>query len=139
MRNPCKILLLAFACCATAPAPAPTRTSPTQASAEAAPPVARRLPEVTELHGQKRVDDYAWMKKKGTKEIEDYLKAETEYSSRWMERTASLRDTLYKEMLGRVQETDSDAPYPLRGYEYYGRTETGKQYRIHARRKLPDG
>ena len=49
---------------------------------------------------------------------------------------AALRDTLYAEMLGRIKETDENAPYPRDGwFYYYSRTEEGKQYPIYARRR----
>ena len=40
-------------------------------------------------------------------------------------------------MLGRIQETDSSAPFPMGAFEYYTRTEAGKQYPIFCRRS-PD-
>src|SRR5258708_26927991 len=38
-------------------------------------------------------------------------------------------------MLGRIQQTDLSVPYRLRGYLYFTRTEEGKQYSIHCRRR----
>ena len=49
-----------------------------------------------------------------------------------------LQEKLYQEMLGRILQTDLSVPYVLRGYEYYTRTEEGKQYPIYCRRKLPE-
>src|SRR5262249_29617018 len=130
MRTP-QLAVASFliAACATAPPapPPPAAPAPAPAAAPApadpAPPVAPKNPAVTTVNGHQRVDDYAWMKKKGAPEIEDYLRAENRYSDWWMERTKGLQETLYKEMLGHIQETDSTAPYPMRGYEYYSRTE----------------
>jgi len=42
-------------------------------------------------------------------------------------------------MLGRIQQTDLSVPYRLRGYLYFTRTEEGKQYPIHYRRRAADG
>ena len=42
-------------------------------------------------------------------------------------------------MRGRVKEADLDVPYPLGGWLYYSRTEQGKQYPIHARRRPEPG
>ena len=44
-------------------------------------------------------------------------------------------DALYKEMLGRIKQTDLTVPTPRGGYLYYSRTEEGKQYPIQCRRK----
>ncbi len=38
-------------------------------------------------------------------------------------------------MLGRILQTDLSVPYRLRGYLYYTRTEEGKQYAFHCRRR----
>ena len=52
--------------------------------------------------------------------------------------TASLKpfsDALYKEMLGRIKQTDLSVPTRRGEYFYYSRTEEGKQYPIQCRRK----
>ena len=46
-----------------------------------------------------------------------------------------LEDTLYKEIVGRIKQDDSRVPYRERGYWYYTRHESGKDYPVHARRK----
>jgi oligopeptidase B len=100
-----------------------------------APPVARRQPKVTEMHGEKLVDDYAWLREKGTPEVTAHLTAERDYALAVMKPTAELQQKLYDEMLGRIQQTDVSVPWRDRGYWYYSRTEEGKQYPIYARRK----
>jgi len=37
------------------------------------------------------------------------------------------------------QEADQSAPQRRRGYYSYTRTEEGKQYAVHCRRRVPDG
>jgi oligopeptidase B len=49
--------------------------------------------------------------------------------------TAELQERLYKEMLSRIKQTDTNVPYRYGGYMYYTRTEEGKQYPVFARRK----
>jgi len=46
-----------------------------------------------------------------------------------------LEETLYKEMLGRIKQTDLEVPVRRGDYLYYLRTEEGKQYPIRCRRK----
>ena len=46
-----------------------------------------------------------------------------------------LADTLYQEIIGRIKQDDATVPYLKRGYWYYSRFETGKDYAIIARRK----
>jgi oligopeptidase B len=48
---------------------------------------------------------------------------------------AELRERLYNEILGRIRETDLSVPSRKGEYYYYTRTEKGKQYPIHCRKK----
>jgi oligopeptidase B len=63
-----------------------------------------------------------------------YLEAENRYTDEVMGRTAALRETLYKEILGRIQETDVSVPVKRDDYFYYTRTEEGKAYSIQCRK-----
>ena len=100
-----------------------------------APPIAKRDPHVAVVHGQKRVDEYFWLRKKGTPEVEAYLRAENAYTDAVMKPTQALQQKIYEEMLGRIKQTDLSVPYRKRGYFYYSRTEEGKQYPIACRRR----
>ncbi len=99
------------------------------------PPVAARRPQVDTLTGEVRTDDYAWMKNKRDSAVLAYLTAENAYADAMTARTAALRDTLYREMLARVKQTDLSVPYYRDGYWYYTRTEQGKAYPIFCRRR----
>ena len=98
------------------------------------PPHARREPAVTEVHGDRRVDDYHWLRNKGSRSVNAYLRAENAYTAAMMKPSQRLQDTLYREMLARIKETDVEVPYRDGGYFYYSRTRKGKQYRIFCRR-----
>jgi oligopeptidase B len=98
-------------------------------------PVARKVPHTTRLHGDTLVDDYFWLREKGTPEVESYLKAERAYADAFMRPTAGLQQKVYDELLSRIQQTDVDVPYLERGFYYYSRTEEGKQYPIYCRKK----
>ncbi len=100
-----------------------------------APPVAKKVPRTTEVHGTKLSDDYFWMRDKKNPEVISHLEAENAYTAAMTKDTAELQERLYKEMLSRVKETDTNVPYRYGGYLYYTRTEQGKQYPVYARRK----
>ncbi len=104
----------------------------------ARPPVATKQPVETTLHGQRRIDDYFWLKNKGTPDVVSYLEAENAYTATRMQGTEALQKTLYEEMLGRVKEDDATPPYMDGGYTYSTRFEKGKQYAIHCRQKKGD-
>src|SRR5438445_175298 len=99
------------------------------------PPVARREPVEHILHGDRRVDHYAWLRHKENPEVIDYLKAENAYTDAVLKPTEPLQEKLYQEMLMRIQQTDLSVPYRLRGYLYFTRTEEGKQYAFYCRRR----
>ena len=99
------------------------------------PPVAKKVPHETKIHGLTLKDDYFWLREKSNPEVIKYLEAENAYTDEVMKPTASLQETLYKEMLGRIKQTDLSVPYRIGEYFYYSRTEEGKQYSYRCRRK----
>jgi len=101
----------------------------------AKPPVARPLAHKTELHGDSLIDNYFWLREKKNPDVVAYLEAENAYTAAVMKPTEELQSKLYKEMLGRIKQTDLSVPYRDRGYWYYTRTEEGKQYPIACRKK----
>ncbi len=99
------------------------------------PPVARVVPKIDTLHGEVREDDYFWLREKQNPEVLAYLEAENAYTAAGMKHTEALQEQLYREMLGRIKETDLTVPYRDNGYWYYNRTEQGKPYPIYCRKK----
>jgi oligopeptidase B len=114
--------------------PAPV-SKPAPETAVPTPPVAKKEPKDVTVHGDKRIDDYFWLRNKGTPEVEQYLKAEAAYASAMMAKTKPLLEKLYGEMLSRIQETDVSAPFRKDGFFYYTRAEKGLQYPILCRKK----
>jgi oligopeptidase B len=103
------------------------------------PPVAPKIPRVEVVHGDRRVDDYYWLRDKGNPEVAAYLEAENACTDAVLRPTEPFRDSLYREMLRRIKETDLSVPYRDGGYVYWARTEEGQQYPILCRRRAPDG
>jgi len=98
-------------------------------------PVARRIPRETVIHGHTLKDDYFWMREKTSAEVIGHLEAENAYTEAVMAPTKDLQETLYKEMLGRIKQTDLSVPVRKGEYWYYSRTEEGKQYPYMGRRR----
>ena len=101
-----------------------------------APPVATRRPHPLLLHGERLEDDYFWLRERDDPAVRDYLEAENRYAERILAPTQALQETLYREMLGRIKQTDVSAPYRDGEYWYYARTEEGLQYSIYCRKHL---
>ncbi|HWR16367.1 MAG TPA: S9 family peptidase [Terriglobales bacterium] len=103
------------------------------------PPIAKKVPKTDIVHGENRVDDYFWLRNKPDPEVKAYLDAENVYTDIAMAHTTELQQTLYREMVGHIKETDIGVPYPEGNYFYYARTEAGKQYPIFCRKPSLDG
>jgi len=99
------------------------------------PPLAPTHPYPLTLHNHTRTDPYFWLRDKTNPEVIAYLEAENAYTEAVMAHTKDLQETLYQEMVGRIQETDVDVPVRYGEYFYYTRTEEGKQYAIYCRKK----
>jgi oligopeptidase B len=99
------------------------------------PPVAKRVEHRETRHGATVVDPYYWLREKANPEVVRYLEAENAYTEAMTREIKPLEETLYKEMLGRIKQTDLSVPVRRGGYLYYSRTEEGKQYPIQCRRK----
>jgi oligopeptidase B len=99
------------------------------------PPLAKRVPHVTEIHGYTLKDDYFWLREKKNPEVIKYLEGENAYTDEVMKPTKEMQETLYKEMLGRIKQTDLSVPSRIGDYYYYSRTEEGKQYPYMCRKK----
>ncbi|MBI4243751.1 MAG: S9 family peptidase [Planctomycetes bacterium] len=99
------------------------------------PPAAKKIPKEIVIHGDKRTDNYFWLQEKNSPDVLSHLKSENRYTEAVMKHTESLQDKLYKEMVGRINETDETVPYKEGNYYHYSRTEKGKQYSIYCRKK----
>jgi oligopeptidase B len=109
------------------------------------PPVAKKEPKVTNIHGYTLTDDYAWLRsakdpKTGQvrQDVLDYLTAENTYTEAFMKPHEAFVKSLYDEMLGRIKQTDISLPYKLGGYWYYSKTKEGQQYPTFCRAKKED-
>ena len=108
---------------------------PDPVEAAPVPPVAKKVPKVDTVHGDRRQDDYFWLRDKANPEVAAYLEAENAYTDAVLKPTEAFQEALYKEMLGRIKETDEDVPYRKGGFFYYSRTVEGKQYPIYCRKQ----
>jgi oligopeptidase B len=103
------------------------------------PPVAKRVRRSLSIHGRELVDDYHWLSDRDSPEVRAYLEAENAYASAQMAPTGELQESLYREMLGRIREDDSSPPSRDGDYDYYTRTEKGKAYPVHCRKRAEVG
>jgi len=113
-----------------------------QETNEQKPPSPEKVAHELTAHGNKRVDNYYWMKlsdeqknaeKKDdqTQKVLSYLNAENDYLKTKLQHTEGLQEKLYNEIIGRIKQTDESVPYKDNGYWYYSRYEQGQEYPIY--------
>lgn len=106
------------------------------------PPIAKKVPKVTKIHGYEVTDNYHWMRdrsdKKKRPEVMEYLEAENKYTDEMMKPYKKFAEKLNKEIVGRIKQTDLSVPYSYGEFWYYSRTIEGKQYPVYMRAKSFD-
>jgi oligopeptidase B len=99
------------------------------------PPATSKVPDMRTIRDEILPDDYSWLRERENPEVRRFLEAENARTDAFMKPTEPFQQTLYDEMLSRIQETDLSVPYREGGWYYYSRTEQGLQYPIYCRRK----
>ena len=97
-------------------------------------PSAKKIQNILEMHGDKRVDNYFWMKERENPEVTKYLEEENAYCDFVMKDTEDFQEQLYEEMKARYKEDDESLPYFFNGYWYIVRFEIGKEYPVFSRK-----
>lgn len=114
------------------------------------PPVAEKIPQKLEAHGDVRIDNYYWMRlsdeqknsaqpDEQTRKVLDYLNAENAFKDALMKHTEPLRETIFAELTGRIKKDDSTVPYLDNGYYYFTKYAEGKEYPMYYRKKAEEG
>ncbi|MGB5336581.1 MAG: S9 family peptidase [Woeseiaceae bacterium] len=116
------LLTVVLAACTTRETPAPM-------------PTAEKKPVTLEIHGDKRVDDYFWLRERENPEVIAYLEAENAYTESALSPFKGLQDVLIEEIKSRIQQDEETAPYKRGDYFYYVRYVEGSEYPIYARKK----
>ncbi len=97
------------------------------------PPTTEKKPKVTEINGDRLVDNYFWLREKTNPAVIAHLEAENAYAAAMMKPTEALQEKLYTEILSHIKQTDATVPYIWGDYRYYTRTIEGKQYPVFCR------
>ncbi len=99
------------------------------------PPIADKIPKELTAHGHTRTDNYYWLNDRENPEVIKYLTAENVYTDSILSHTKQFQEELFKEMKGRIKESDLSVPYKDNGYYYYARFEEGREYPIYCRKE----
>ena len=101
----------------------------------ATPPVAPREARDVSVHGDRRIDDYFWLRDRDDPRTLAHLQAENAYAEAWFAPHAELKEALYQEMLSRIQQDDDSVPMRKGDWWYSTRTRHGEQYPHYLRRR----
>ena len=99
------------------------------------PPTAPRRPTVLTAHGDDRVDEWFWLRRRDDPSVVAHLEAENAYTQHALAHTEAVQAELYSEIVSRILETDLSVPAPKGEWWYYVRTVEGLQYPISCRRQ----
>lgn len=88
-------------------------------------PIAARRSHIRTHHADTFDDPYEWLREKDSAEVIAHLEAENAHTDSATAHLEELRETLFQEIKGRVQETDLSVPTRKGDWWYYSRSEEG--------------
>ncbi|MGB5581368.1 MAG: S9 family peptidase [Woeseia sp.] len=97
-------------------------------------PMAEKISQEIERHGDVRVDEYFWMNDRDDPKVVAWLEKQNSWAQKAMAPTERLQQTLIEEMKRRIPADDVSAPYRDGSYWYYHRYEEGSEYPIYCRK-----
>lgn len=130
MKSPIILFALALMFLSSCSTPATKR-----AIASLEPPKAKKVEKNLEKFGDVRVDPYYWLNERDHADVLDYLKAENAYFDENFAPMKPLQETLFKEMVGRIEKKDQSVPDKMGDYFYYERFEEDSEHEIICRKK----
>ncbi len=107
----------------------------TAAASPTGPPRPAQRNQTRAHHGDETVDPYAWLQDADDPATVPHLEAENAWTEHVTTRLDGLRATIFEEIRSRTQEDDASVPVRDGDWWYYGRTETGRSYPLHCRRR----
>lgn len=96
---------------------------------------AKKIRKELEIHGDKRIDNYYWMKERENPDVLQYLEGENQYYKKKTAHTEQFQKDLFEEMKSRIKLDDKSVPFKRQGYWYYVRFEKEGNYPIYCRKK----
>ena len=110
-----------------------TSVSASSSPSSLVPPRPARRSRIRSHHGDVFDDPYDWLRAKDDPEVIATLEAENAYTDARLAHLEPLRESLFQEIKGRVQESDLSVPTRRGDWWYYGRTVEGQQYGLQCR------
>ncbi|GFD82548.1 oligopeptidase B [Tenacibaculum sp. KUL118] len=123
-----------------------TKTMPENAlstpmlNVEMSAPVAKKVPYAMDAHGVTRVDNYYWMRDdtRTDEAVLAHLEKENNYVETVLAPLKSTRETLYEELVSRIEKDDSTVPVLDNGFWYYTSYSGENEYPVYLRKPSLD-
>ncbi|MFK7980369.1 MAG: S9 family peptidase [Saprospiraceae bacterium] len=101
-------------------------------------PIAKIEPTSFKIHGEKYLDNYAWLKDtkapKHNKPIIDYLRQENNYTNNYFIPLKRSQRSIYKELIKSVEKNSTSLPTKENGYFYYSQYNEEEEHPIYYRK-----
>lgn len=112
--------------------------SPEPLAANLQPPQAQKIPKTLIEHGDRRIDNYFWLRdeSRANPKVLRYLQDENRYANAVLKPYSAQYDALYREMVGRMSPEDRSVPYQRNGYRYQDVYLSGKNFAVTQRQPL---
>jgi oligopeptidase B len=103
-------------------------------------PVAQKIPHELTAHGVVRNDDYYWMRddSREDEKVLAHLEKENAYLETVMAPLKDNRETLYEELIARIEKDDTTVPYLKNDYWYFTEYSGENEYPIYLRKPSMD-
>lgn len=98
-------------------------------------PKAKQIPHFHIHYGDRREDNYYWLRDINNPEVLDYLNNENDYTNSYINKFSKLKSTIFSEITGRIKQEDVSVPFLKNGYYYFNRFEANNEYPIYYRKK----
>ena len=104
------------------------------------PPKPKKIPKLLEAHGDKRFDDYYWLRDdtRQNKEIISYLEEENTYAETWFSEGKDYRKEVFEELVSFIPEEETSLKIKKNGFYYFSKIKSNEQHPVYYREKNQD-
>ena len=104
------------------------------------PPKPKKIPKLLEAHGDKRSDDYYWLRDdtRQNKEIISYLEEENTYAETWFSEGKDYRKEVFEELVSFIPEEETSLKIKKNGFYYFSKIKSNEQHPVYYREKNQD-
>ena len=104
------------------------------------PPKPKKISKILEAHGDKRSDDYYWLRDdtRQNKEIISYLEEENTYAETWFSEGKDYRKEVFEELVSFIPEEETSLKIKKNDFYYFSKIKSNDQYPVYYREKNQD-